>query len=323
MKQLIILLAIQFMAFYAISQNKIEVQTIEKQMSQGPQTAFTMLIPKSKAKDVEMRWNKYVNSRPVNERFKNLTTGVGNIFKSKDNKTKREPLKMEKNGEELHVRSIELDKISLSPLDIYAIVNQLPDGCQLNAFFQYTDSVFINPSNSDEDRLNSIADFVRDFGVEAYRNVVDEHIKLANRDLSKEETNLKNLHASNQRAEKSIATDKTLIQQYNSKISELRNDSASMIKTIALKTKEFSDMQQDSVNYKKAKAQLKSLERENARLPREIISLKGKIKSRELDIESEKNQLAENDIAIKNQEAIIQQKQQIAEELIREKGDIQ
>lgn len=323
MNRLIILLVAMSMAFFANSQNKIEVQTTKKQMSQGPQTAFTMLIPKTKTQGIEILWKKYVNKRTVNERFKNLTAGVGNIFKSKDNKTKRDPLKMAKKGDELHVTSIELDKISLYPMDIYATIKQLPEGCQLSAFFQYTDSVFINPSNTDEDRLGLITDFVHDFGVEAYRNVVDENIKQANRNVSKEETNLKELHASIQRAEKSIIRDESLIQQYNSKISELKNDSASMIETLALKKKEFSEMQQDSVDFKKAKAELKSRERENARLPREIRILKGNIKTKELDIESAKNQIAENEIAIKNQEAVIQQKQQIAEELIREKGDIQ
>ncbi|HAH26315.1 MAG TPA: hypothetical protein DCL77_21540 [Prolixibacteraceae bacterium] len=311
------------MGYDANSQNKIEVQTTEKEMTQGPQTAFTMLIPKSKAKEVEMLWNKYVNNRPANERFKNLTTGVGNIFKSKDKKTKRDPLKMEKKGDELHVKSIELDKISLYPMDIYAVINQLPEGCQLSAFFQYTDSVFINPSNTPEDRLNLISDFVRDFGREAYKNVVDEHIKLANRDVSREESNLKELHAGIQRAEKSITRDETLIQQYNTKISELRNDSASMIEAIASKKKEFSEMSKDSADFENTKAELKSQEKEKARIPREIRLLEGKIKSKELDIESARNQIAENELEIKNQQAVVQEKQQIAEELIREKGEIQ
>jgi len=311
------------MAFYANSQNKIEVETLEKEMSQGPQTAFTVLIPESKVQEIETRWKKYVNNRTVNERFKNLTTQVGNIFKSKEKKTSRDRLKMDKTGDELHVRSIELDKISSYPMDIYAIVTQLPQGCQLSAFFQYTDSVFIDPSNTDEDRLDLITDFVYDFGVEAYKNVMDENIKLANREVSREESVLKELNASIQRAEKSIIRDETLIQEYNSKISELRNDSASMIETIDLKKEELSEMQEDSLDYLQTKAELKSLEREKTRFPREIRMLKGKIKSKELEIQSAKKLIAANELELKNQEAVILEKQQIAEELIREKGEIQ
>ena len=323
MKLLIILLVVMLMAFNAISQNKIEVKILEKDMSQGTQTAFTMLIPESKAQDIENMWRKYVNNRPANERFKNLTTGVGNIFKPKEKKASRDRLKMNKTGDEMHVRSIELDKISSYPVDIYAIITQLPQGSQLSAFFQYTDSVFIDPSNTDEGKLDLIADFVDEFGVEAYRNVVDENIKLANRDLSKEEVVLKGLHTSILRSEKSIIRDQTLIQEYNSKISELRSDSASIIEPIALKKKEFSEMHEDSLDYKETKAELKSLEKEKARIPKEISTLKGKVKSKELEIGSAKKQMAENKLGIKNQETVIQEKQQIAEQLIKEKEEIQ
>ena len=323
MKQLIILLVGMSMALYANSQNNIEVETLEKEMSQGPQTAFTVLIPESKAQDIEIHWNKYLNNRPANERFKNLTTQVGNIFKSKEKKTRRNRLKMNKTGDELHVRSIALDKISSYPMDIYAILTQLPEGCQLSAFFQYTDSVFIDPSNTDENKMDVIADFVYDFGVEAYRTVVDENIKLANREVSREESILKGLHASILRAEKAILRDETLIQEYNSRISELKNDSANIIETIALKKKEFSEIHEDSLDYEVTKAELKALEREKASFPREIRTLKGKIKFKELAIESARNQIAANEIEIENQEAIIQEKQQIAEEFIRKKGEIQ
>lgn len=323
MKLIIIFLVFMSLAFHANSQTKIEVQILEKEMSQGPQTAFTVLIPESKAEDIGIRWNRYVNNRSVNERVKNFGTQVGNVFKSKEKKTSRDRLRMNKTGDEMHVRSIELDNISSYPMDIYAIVSQLPDGSQLNAFFQYTDSVFIDPSNTDQSRLDLITDFVYDFGVEAYRNVVEDNIKLANKEVSKEEGVLKGLYASIVRAEKSIMRDETLIQEYHAKISALRQDSVSMIESIAFKKQEFSGMQEDSLDYERTKAELKSLEREQTRIPREIRTLKGKIKYKELDIVSARNQIAEHELEIKNQEAVIQEKQQISEEYIRKKGEIQ
>lgn len=323
MKLLIIILVALSMAFHAIPQTKIEVETLEKDMSQGPQTAFSLLIPESKAQDIEIRWKKYVNNRTSNERIRNLTTQMGNIFKSKEKKTSRVRFKMDKTGDELHVRSIALDNIASYPMDIYAVITQLPQGCQLSAFFQYTDSVFIDHSNTDENRLALISDFVGDFGIEAYRNVVDENIKLDNREVSKQESVLKWLYASTLKAEKSIIHNEIQIQEYDSRISELRNDSATMIETIALKKKEFSEMNKDSLDYEQTKAELKSLERDKGRVPREIRTLIGKIKFKELEIESAKNQIAVNELEIKNQEAIIQEKQQITEEFIRKKGEIQ
>jgi len=323
MKLLIILLVALTMAFSVNSQNKIKVETLEKNMSQGRHTAFTVLIPESSTQEIETLWKKYVNNRPADERFKNFSTQVGNIFKSKEKRTSRDRLKTDKTGDELLVRSIELDKISNYPMDIYALIIQLPAGSQLNAFFQYTDSVFIDPSNTDPDRLASITDFMYDFGVDAYRSVVDKNIKLANRDISKEENVLKELNASISRAEKAIMRDQELIQEYHDKIAQLRNDSITMIETIDLKRKEFSEMKEDSLDYEATKADLKSMEREKARVPREIRTLKARIKSKELDIKSARHQIAENEIEIKNQEAVIEEKQQIAEELIKEKGEIQ
>lgn len=323
MKLLFILLSVLSMNFHASSQNKIEVETGEKVMPQGSYATFNMMIPKSKTKDIENLWKKYVNKRPAGERFNNLTTQVGNIFKSKINQTKRDRLKVDKSGNQLHVRAVDLNEISNYPLDIYASITQSPEGSQLSSFFQYTDSVYIDTTNTNEDKLALIADYVRDFGVEAYKNVVDENIKLANRELSREENVLKNLHASTVRAEKSITRNETLIQQYNSRISVLENDSARMDETIAAKKKEFSEMLKDSADTKPAKTKLKALQKEKARNPIEIRTLKGKIRSKELDIRSAKTQIADNEIEIKTQKTVIDGKQQIAEQLIKEKGEIQ
>jgi len=323
MKLLVILLVVMSWALNVNSQNKIEVEGAVKETSLGPKATFTVLIPESKVLDIENRWKKYVNNRTVDKRVKNFTTQVGNVFKSKDKKTRRNRLTMDKKRDELHIRSIELGKISSSPMDVYAIITQMPEGCQLIAFFQYTDSVFIDPSNTDDSRLNLIADFVSDFGVKAYRNVVDENIKTANRELSREESVLKELNASTLRAEKSISRYETLIQEYNSRIAILRNDSANLIESIDLKKQQFSEIPLDSTNYKKTKAELKFLEKERAKYPRDIRTLTGKIKSKELEIQSARNQIAQNELEIKNQEAVIREKQQIAEELIKEKGEIQ
>ena len=323
MKLSIILFSTIALAFDAMAQYKIEVETLEKEMSKGSQTAFTVLIPESKTQDIETRWNKYVNNRSPNERFNNFTTQIGNVFKSKEKKTSRERLKMNKTGDELHIRSIGLDQISSYPMDIYAIITPTPEGSQLSAFFQYTDSVFIDPSNTDPDRLDIIAQFVREFGVESYRSMVEENIKLANRDVSKEEGVLKGLHNSILRAEKAILRDQILIQEYKTQIAQLRNDSANMVETIAFKNKEISAMHKDSLDYQVAQVELKAMEREKSRVPREIRNMKGRIKSKELAIESARNQIAANEIEIQNQEAIIQEKQQITEEFIRKKGEIQ
>lgn len=323
MKRLFFLLLAHIIILHASAQYRVEVNTGEKRMSKGDQTAFTVMIPDSKRAEVEAMWKKHVNVRAAGERISNLNTQIGNIFKSKDNRSKRDPLKMVRNGEELYVRAVEIDEITNVPLDVYTYLNQLPEGTELSVFFQYTDSVFLNESTVDEDQFASIMDYVRNFGVEAYKTVVNNNIKLASKEVTKEQNRLKDLQASTLREEKSILRNEAAIQEFKERIIQLKNDSAGMIEPIDLKAEELAELHKDSAEYLIVEKELKELQREKSRYSREIRILKTKIKSKELDIQSARNQIAENELEVENQTKVIENKQQIAEQLIREKGQIE
>lgn len=311
------------MAVHAFSQYRVEVETDEKKMSKGNQTAFTVMIPDAKTDEIAVLWKKYVNIRPSGERIDNLNTQIGNIFRSKENRVKRENLKMIRNGDELFIRSVEIDRISNYPMDVYARLTQLPEGCQLSAFFQYTDSVFLNELNVDENKIILLQSYVRDFGVEAYKTVMDKNIKLASKEVSKEQNRLKELQANTLREEKSILRNETAIQEFKDRIAQLKADSASLIETIDLRGQEIEAMDKDSVEYMLLEKELTELEKQKIRYAREIKTLKTRIKSRELDIESARNQITSNELEMDNQVKVIENKQQVAEQLIREKGQIE
>lgn len=323
MKQLFFLSVAIIMALHAGAQYRVEVETGEKKMSKGNHTAFTVMIPDSKTDEIEALWRKHVNIRPSGERIDNLNTQIANIFRSKENRVKRERLKMMKNGDELYIRSVEIDRVSNYPMDVYARVTQLPEGSQLSAFFQYTDSVFIDESNVDENKLILLQDYVRDFGVEAYKTVMDNNIKLANKEVSKEQNRLKELQSNTLREEKSILRNETAIQEFKDRITQLKADSASLIETIDMKSQEIDAMDQDSVEYMLLESELTEMEKQKTRYAREIRTLKTRIKSRELAIESSRNQITSNELEMDNQVKVIENKQQVAEELIREKGQIE
>lgn len=323
MKRLLLLSIVILMALYARTQNKIDVEVSNKKMSKGEHTAFTVLIPNSQTDEIAASWRKYVNVRPTGERIDNLNTQIGNIFRNKENRVKREKLKMVRNGEELYIRSIEIDQISNYPMDVYAIITQRSEGCQLSAFFQYTDSVFIDETNVDENLFTIIEDYVRNFGTDTYRTIMDNNIKVANKEVTREQNRLKDLQSSTLREEKSILRNQSAIQEYKAKISQLQKDSANAIQHIASKEEELAELDKDSADYMLAEKELTILEKDKNRVTREIRSLKTRIKSKELDIESAKNQIASNELEIDNQTKIIENKQQVAEQLIREKGEIQ
>jgi DNA repair exonuclease SbcCD ATPase subunit len=323
MKRLFLVSLLIIIALRIGAQNKVEVDVSGKKMSKGEHTAFTVVIPNSDTEGVTAAWRKYVNVRPAGERIDNLNTQIGNIFRNKDKRFKREKLKMVRNGEELYIRSVDIDQIASSPMDVYATVSQLPEGCQLSAFFQYTDSTFIDEGNVEENLLNSVQDYVRNFGVETYRNIMDNNIKVASKAVTREQNRLKDLQASTLREEKSILRNESAIQEFKAKISQLQKDSANSVQNIASKEEELAELDKDSADYMLVDKELTLLGKEKLRIAREIRSLKTRIKSRELDIESAKNQIASNELEIDNQTKLIENKQQVAEQLIREKGEIQ
>lgn len=321
MKRLILLTVFLSFSLFAIAQ-KIEVEVGEKSMSKGQQMAFTVVIPDAKAKDVEAVWRKYVNNRGFGERIGNLATQIGNVFKSEENKSSRDKLKVEKNGDELFVRSIEATSITKHSMDLYARMTELAGGCQFSAFFQYTDSVFINMSNADPERIESMKSYIRDFGVEAYKSVLDDQIKEAKNEVLNQEDILKSMGSVTKKEEKAITRAESDIQEYNAGIFEVESDIVRLDESITANKTRFATLTKKTPEYYAAKTELKELAKGKAKYFKQIKSLKGKIKSKELDIKSAKNKIAENDLKMEEQQKVIQEKEQMVMQLIEKKEAI-
>jgi hypothetical protein len=323
MKRIFTLTAILSISLWANSQQKIQVEIAEKSMSQGQQMAVIMLVPEAKMKDVESLWKKYVNNRGFGERIGNLATQIGNVFKSNENQVSRDKLKVEKKGDEWYVCSIEQASITSHSMDIYARMTDMPDGCQFSAFFQYTDSVFINESNADAERIQNMKSYIREFGLEAYRNVVDDQIKDAKKEVSKQEDVRKDIESDSRKEEKAISRFETDIQEFNAGIFEVENDIVRLYEKITAKKDTFATLTKKTPEYEEAKKELKELGKEKSKYFNKIKSFKSKIKGKELDIKSAKNKIAENESKIVAQQKVIQDKEQIVLQLIAKKEGIQ
>lgn len=323
MKKNLILFAFLSMTLLVYSQQKIEVETGEKNMSKGPQMAVTIVIPEAKANDVEPVWKKYINNRSVGERIGNLATQVGNIFRNEDNQVGRDKLKVEKNGDELYVRSIEESSLTRHSMDVYARMTELPEGCQFSAFFQYTDSVFINEMNADQERIQSLKSFIHDFGVETYINVVDEQIKTAKKEVSKQEGVLRDIESDSKKEEKAISRNEVDIQEYEAGIRGGESDIKRLEETIDTRKIAFALLTKGTPEYDAGKGELKNLAKEKSKNFSKIKSLKSKIKSKEMDIKSLKGKIAQNEIQLNKQQLVIEEEQQIVEQLEQKKAGIQ
>ena len=208
-------------------------------------------------------------------------------------------------------------------MDIYAQMTELPEGCQFSAFFQYTDSIFINESNSDPDRIENMKSYVRNFGVEAYKSVVDDQIKEAKKEVSRQEDVLKDIESDSKKEEKAIARYETDIQEYNAGIFEVENDIVRLDEAITTNKVTFATLTKKTPEYDIAKKALKDLAKEKSKYFSKIKSLKSKIKSKEMDIKSAKGTITQNDIKLNNQQVVISEKQKIVDQLTEKKAAIQ
>lgn len=311
------LLFFLFLLFGALAQaqQKIEVEVGEKNMSKGLQMAITVFIPEAKTKDVGPVWKNYINNRSFGERMGNLATGIGNIFRNEDNQVKRNILKVDKIGDEWYVRSIEQSSLTYHSLDVYARSSDLPEGCQFNAFFQYTDSVFINESNIDAERLETMKSFIHDFGVEAYRSVVDVQIEEAQKEVSNQEKILKKIETNTRKEEKAISRCEVDVHEYAAEIKGVENDIARTDEIVAEKKFAFSTIAKDDTAYDVAKLALKDLAKTKSKSFKSIKSLRSKIKSKEMDIKSSKSKIARDEVKVISQQKVIEEREQIVRDL--------
>lgn len=304
------------------AQQKIEVEVGDKTMSKGLQMAVTVLIPEAKIKDIEPVWENYINNRSFGERIDNFATGIGNIFRDQDNQVKRDKLKMEKRGDEWYVRSVEETSITSHSIDVYARATNLSEGCQFNAFFQYTDSTFINESNIDAERLESMKSFIHDFGVEAYKSVVDDQIKMAEKEVSKQETELKKIESNTRKEEKAISRYEVEIMEYEAEIKGIEDDITRTEEIVAENKLAFSSLKKDDPAYDVTKGKLKDLSKSKSRSFKKIKSYKSKIKSKQMDIKSSKSEIAKDEVKILTQQKVIEEKEQMVQDLEQKKERI-
>ncbi|WP_372775801.1 hypothetical protein [Mangrovibacterium sp.] len=322
MKHSILLFLFLSLGFILEAQEKIDVQLEEKTMSKGQQMAVVVVIPESTTKDVDPIWKRYINNRSLSERFGNLSTSVGNIFKNDEAKVGRDKLKVEKKGDEWYVRAIDVYSISDHKLDVYARVSDSPDGCRFAAFFEYTDSVFINQSNAGEERLLNMKSFIRSFAVEVYQSVVDDQIKEAEKVLSGEEKSLRKIESNSRRENRAISGYQVDIQEYEAEIRGIENEIGQTDARIAIEKGEFALMSKKTPAYDAMKVQLKELSKAKSKKYKQIKSYRKKIAGKEGDIKSSNTKISQNLVREMTQQKMIQEKEKIVADLEAKKQNI-
>jgi hypothetical protein len=295
-------------------QERIQVVIEDKKMSQGMQTAFTVLIPEAEVSLTEKVWEKYANDRPV---IKTLTKHAGrlieNTYKTIANavspdtelKKKRNRLKMKREHNELIIENIVHEHLTQEILNIYARVVPFQGGTRISTFFQYADSIFLSEENTDEDTWLSIKNYIFEFGIEAYSEVVHNQINEADRQLRRSNVVLRNMVSRNERYHQSIARAEAEIDKCESTVFLNRkqidrvNENLNEIKKQSLRYKK------ESIQYENMNDLLKERKKEIRKLNRQNKRLKTKIKKLNSRIKRDLSAIVSNELEQEEQKAII------------------
>lgn len=292
---------ILFASLFVSGQRKIEVSIAEKEMSQGKQTAFIVVIPEAKFDLVEKEWKKYANERSIIESITKGAPGrfIENTYKTiantvspeKELEKNNQKLRVEKEQDEYVVRNIVHKYLTQELLDIYARITQLDSSTQVSAFFRYSDSTFISETNIDNEATISFKNYMYQFGIEAYISEVKSQIAAQEKVLSRMKTTLSNMETKNISLEKTITRAESEIENCESEIEMNYERLPEANEMVANVKKEMLGIPKDSPEYAELKLRLKEREKEKKEITNDTKRLKTKIKQQEFKIRKAKNDI--------------------------------
>ena len=301
----------------AYSQEIIEVSVEPKEMSQGIQTAFIVLIPEADMELVEKQWKKFLNERPIAEilgkggarTFENAYNGIVNLF-SKDKKaSSKTSLKVIKENNELIATNVVHDHVSQEPLDIYAKLNLKEKGIEVENFYRYTDSIFIKPSESNKDLITSLTLYTKMFGVEAYRAVYDAYVSDEKKILRKEKSTLKGLENKNKNMNRNISKLESNIDDYRSDIEFKTEDLVKIKKKVSETKDKMYKLGKKSLQYESMNALKKEYESDYKKSRSQIKKNKKKIKN------------SQNKIVKINKDILVNEDEQVQQQIVSDKQE--
>lgn len=290
--QFIMIQLLVISGFFALAQEPVEVTVELKKMSKGEQSAFTVFIPESNSKMVESNWKKFINERSFFEFLTKGTSntvekvwiGISNIFSSEKKTFNKNSLKVEKSGDELIVKNVIHEQITKDHVDVYARVTQTEKGVFLSSFFQYSDSVFINETNVNEDIITSLKNYIREFGISTYQKVVDDQIEKEEKVLHSMDMDLKRLENKNSSYHNSISRYESDIDKYNNNIWMANNDLISIENQITQLKDSQRNYGKKSLEYDTFKKELSDKSKDRKKGYRDIKRQKSKIRKAESNI---------------------------------------
>ena len=182
-----------------------------------------------------------------------------------------------------------LEPVSSKPIKVYSAILKTENGVRLMASFDEGDGEFINDNPN---KVNSAKAFMKEFGLEQYKEFLETTLKEETKELDDMERDLKKLQKENEKYHKEISESELRI--VNIKNDEEVNvlDQERLVKDISSKKATISKLAKDA--RKEAEKELKDLEKQRKQLQKEVEKMNNDVISYRADIEEANRLIVRN-----------------------------
>lgn len=273
-----------------ISQVNMETASISK----GQQPAYIINIPGADINGVIKSWEKLIRQNTKS--------------------------KVEESGGEISILGTQINELYHSPINIYSLIYKEDTTIRVVAVFEIDSAFFdfnkLEATHTNQKTQNQILDFMKNFAIAEYTKVVAGQLDFEEGKLDELNDDLKDLEKENESLQKEIKSNEQKIKNSQDAIQTYETENARLLLDIANKTDDVSRAVGDEVRQKKAKDELKSLEKnkksvENSleKEQKNIVEYESGIKSLNRDVEANEKLQEDVQASITTQQEVVKKAQ--------------
>lgn len=278
MKSIITLISFFLFAFsLAFAQDEMPVEVIQRETSMGIQSGFMITIKNAELKTVIKDWEKEIKDSKFTD-----------ILKKADTKVQLKHI-----GDEYIADNAIIQTISSMPLTVIATISDIQGGIRFIGFIKQ-DSTFISKENTKEETFLAAQNYIRSFGIESLKKIIEEDLDQAQDELKSLEKDLNKLMDDKNNFEEKIVNDSADIRDTRNQISVNLVEQGKQLKIVEMAKDTLYTFNKKSDEYKIFKNKLKDEQRTMKKLVKTNKSYHSKVRKYELDIDKNKNNINNN-----------------------------
>lgn len=271
--QLLTIITVFAFPIILFGQQEIVVFEDSASISKGKHLGFAVNIPESDFDNIKKEWSKLIRQNTKS--------------------------KVEEEGLELSIMNTQIEEIHHEPINLYSAIFKKDSSIKVIAFYEIDSSFFTftesNKTLQGEKTYHGIRHFMRNFAIEQYKYVVQQDLDEEEKTLKKLNKEFENLAKENENSHKEIQENEQKIENSEDAITTYESDNDRKLNEIDAKKEDIASLAGDSELSKKAKDQLKALEKEKGNIENKLEKEKKNIVKYNANID-EMNHLIEDNL---------------------------